>query len=326
LLPTLFYRAESGSREKLLYKRLDTNGMRGQGSLEYLIIAAAVLAIGAVVVVVVNSVFFAPKTSADVNKDKYLASVAGIEIQDYATPYDGTAATAPKTMIYKGVVYTGPSATSYPLPPDASAVATFSNGKQLAVGPQALFLESNSYYVYSAKGLGFVKNQGFEAEFDQWTKSCTTCPIEYVSGRGATVKFAQTGSPYVQQQFGSSAEPLTPSKTYRLCMDVNYTAVKSSCGAGWYGILTFVWWVSPAGSITSTPTTGTQWPDLGILTCNMPGGTALTSASGATADWNTYCRTMTVPDSGWVGLRVRPGAAAITAGNIWIDNVKLTEA
>lgn len=56
---------------------------KGQGSLEYLLILAAILAIAVVVIVVANSMIGTPQKTADLNKDKYECSMKGIELIDY---------------------------------------------------------------------------------------------------------------------------------------------------------------------------------------------------------------------------------------------------
>lgn len=78
---------------------------KAQGSLEYLLILAAILAIAVVVVVVANSMIAAPEGQADLNKEKYQASIAGLEFVGYNTLYAGTVETAPVAITYKDTPY-----------------------------------------------------------------------------------------------------------------------------------------------------------------------------------------------------------------------------
>ncbi len=53
---------------------------KGQGSLEYLLILAAILAIAVVVVVVANSMLSSPQQQSKVQQDRYACSLSGIEL------------------------------------------------------------------------------------------------------------------------------------------------------------------------------------------------------------------------------------------------------
>ncbi|MFC2175000.1 class III signal peptide-containing protein [archaeon] len=73
---------------------------RGQGSLEYLLIFAAILAIGVVVVLVANAILGAPSESLVVQEDKYNLALAGFEVIGYDSPFDPTVPdTLPKALI-----------------------------------------------------------------------------------------------------------------------------------------------------------------------------------------------------------------------------------
>jgi len=61
---------------------------KGQGSLEYLLILAAILAIAVVVVVVANSLLSSPQQQTKIGEDKYACSLQGIELVAYTTPGD----------------------------------------------------------------------------------------------------------------------------------------------------------------------------------------------------------------------------------------------
>ncbi|MCK4327011.1 MAG: right-handed parallel beta-helix repeat-containing protein [Candidatus Diapherotrites archaeon] len=60
---------------------------KAQGSLEYLLILAAILAIAVVVVVVANTLMAAPKTAAVVEEDKYTFATNGVELVSYSAPF-----------------------------------------------------------------------------------------------------------------------------------------------------------------------------------------------------------------------------------------------
>ena len=53
---------------------------KGQGSLEYLLILAAILAIAVVVVVVANSMLQSPQQQSKIQQDRYTCSLQGIEL------------------------------------------------------------------------------------------------------------------------------------------------------------------------------------------------------------------------------------------------------
>ncbi len=63
---------------------------KGQGSLEYLLILAAILAIAVVVVVVANSLLAAPQEQTQINEDKYGCSLQGIELVNYNSAFGST--------------------------------------------------------------------------------------------------------------------------------------------------------------------------------------------------------------------------------------------
>ncbi len=84
---------------------------RAQGSLEYLLILAAILAIAAVVVVIAQSMLSPGKKTADVGKTKYeLLTKHDIELSNYNKPFDPTSTpstleTAPEMIIKNGKEY-----------------------------------------------------------------------------------------------------------------------------------------------------------------------------------------------------------------------------
>jgi len=61
---------------------------RGQGSLEYLLILAAILAIAVVVVLVANAMLGQPSEAAAIQQDKYNLAIQGFEIKGYDKPID----------------------------------------------------------------------------------------------------------------------------------------------------------------------------------------------------------------------------------------------
>jgi hypothetical protein len=66
---------------------------KGQGSLEYLLILAAILAIAVVVVVVAQSMLAPGKAAGATTTDKYNCGLAGIELTSYDTSYTGSGLT-----------------------------------------------------------------------------------------------------------------------------------------------------------------------------------------------------------------------------------------
>lgn len=105
---------------------------RGQGSLEYLLILAAILALAVIVVLIANSMLGTPKETAVVNQDKYNFALQGWEIRGYDRPYDpNDPGTRPETIAKSGKSYgdggstpvgtaligaiTGGDGTSYPV-------------------------------------------------------------------------------------------------------------------------------------------------------------------------------------------------------------------
>lgn len=77
--------------------------MRGQGSLEYLLILAAILAIAVVVVVVANTMLRGGTASAGVNQDKLACANAGIELVGYNQRYAGPSEAKALRIKYTGV-------------------------------------------------------------------------------------------------------------------------------------------------------------------------------------------------------------------------------
>lgn len=99
---------------------------KGQGSLEYLLILAAILAIAVVVVVVANSMISAPTEQADLNQDKYECAIVGIELTDY-TKIGGTF----------GVSYSDHSCGKDYVATDNAANCTLNNGIEIGVSYSA---------------------------------------------------------------------------------------------------------------------------------------------------------------------------------------------
>ena len=69
-----------------------------QGSTEYLLILAAILAIAVVVVVVANGMLETPKSQAVFRTDSYRFAVAGMELVGYSQPFNGNKETAPAAV------------------------------------------------------------------------------------------------------------------------------------------------------------------------------------------------------------------------------------
>ena len=75
---------------------------KAQGSLEYLLILAAILAIAVVTVVVANQMLNPAETAAAIQQDKYVCGLQSIELIDYDKPYVGTKNTCPDFLKYEG--------------------------------------------------------------------------------------------------------------------------------------------------------------------------------------------------------------------------------
>ncbi len=76
----------------------------GQGSLEYLLIVAAVLAIGVTVALIASNMTSGARGSAEIDADKYACSLASVELVDYDQRYDGTNSTLPEVK-YRGALH-----------------------------------------------------------------------------------------------------------------------------------------------------------------------------------------------------------------------------
>ncbi len=91
--------------------RLVNKRERAQGSLEYLLILAAILAIAAVVVIVAQAMLSPAERTANVGKTKYeLLTKHDIELSGYNEPFDSTSRpstleTAPEMIIKSGKEY-----------------------------------------------------------------------------------------------------------------------------------------------------------------------------------------------------------------------------
>ncbi len=71
---------------------------KGQGSLEYLLILAAILAIAVAVVLVANQMMTPAEERGKISEDKHKCSLAGIELNGYDSRYDGTSETVPDSI------------------------------------------------------------------------------------------------------------------------------------------------------------------------------------------------------------------------------------
>ncbi|MBN3037244.1 MAG: hypothetical protein JW834_02250, partial [Candidatus Diapherotrites archaeon] len=102
------------------------------GSLEYLLILAAVLAIAVVVVVVANQMLAPAQAAAGVSEDKYRASVEGIELEGYSSLAVDAADARSQIRIIK---YLGDpvSEIASRRSVDKDLVATFSIGRDRSV-------------------------------------------------------------------------------------------------------------------------------------------------------------------------------------------------
>ncbi|MFC2174882.1 class III signal peptide-containing protein [archaeon] len=115
---------------------------RGQGSLEYLLILAAILAIGVVVVIVANSMLSAPSGQVGLQESKYECAIAGIELIGYHAVYQGA------TTIGE----TGPSAITFTDSMGVQQRLQYNNGlfvdeDPLAYGDVACNIGEHTLYV-----------------------------------------------------------------------------------------------------------------------------------------------------------------------------------
>ena len=93
---------------------------KAQGSLEYLLILAAILAIAVVVILVAHKVASPAQNSAIINQDKYSCAQAGIELVNYNSLVDPSKPKVAVHVRYRGKYYecwpngkyTGPSIPS----------------------------------------------------------------------------------------------------------------------------------------------------------------------------------------------------------------------
>ncbi len=74
--------------------------MRGQTALAYLVMLAAILTIAVTGVVIFQSMLSPAEAANIVLDDKYQASILGIKLVDYTTPYQGSKVTAPNAVVY----------------------------------------------------------------------------------------------------------------------------------------------------------------------------------------------------------------------------------
>ncbi len=79
---------------------------RAQGSLEYLLIFAAVLAIAVVIVLVANSLLGSPQEATEVQQDKYSFAVNGFEVNGYDKPINvNDPTTFPNSLNKQDTIY-----------------------------------------------------------------------------------------------------------------------------------------------------------------------------------------------------------------------------
>lgn len=80
---------------------------RGQGSLEYLLILAAILALAVIVVLIANMMLGSPRETNIVTQDKYNFAVRGAELRGYERPIDpgDACGTAPELIVVDGEEY-----------------------------------------------------------------------------------------------------------------------------------------------------------------------------------------------------------------------------
>jgi hypothetical protein len=89
-------------------------GMRGQGSIEILLVAVALLAFVGVVSVVVSGILTPKTVTGDVAADISECAAAGVELQQYSKAYVGTSATQPGVVRFRSHDFSPGAAASLP--------------------------------------------------------------------------------------------------------------------------------------------------------------------------------------------------------------------
>ncbi|MFC2174887.1 class III signal peptide-containing protein [archaeon] len=115
---------------------------RAQGSLEYLLILAAILAIGVVVVLVANSLLGAPAAQTGLQESRYACAIAGVELIGYNAAYEGA----------ETIGETGPSAITFTDSQGVQQRLQYNNGlfveeDPMAYGDLACTINSHTLYV-----------------------------------------------------------------------------------------------------------------------------------------------------------------------------------
>jgi len=137
------------------------NRKKGQGTLEYLLILAAILAIAVTVIVVANSLLSTPEGQLDIQDDLYRASLAGVQLIGYDQIYTGVPGTEPTQVIYQGTTHqvtpvsSVAEALALGINPD-DAIATIYIGE----GPNG---ESYTIYIFNP---GYILTQDLVEELD----------------------------------------------------------------------------------------------------------------------------------------------------------------
>ena len=112
---------------------------KGQGSLEYLLILAAILAIAVVVVVVANSMLAPGQEAGEVAQDKYNCGVVGIELHGYTRQPTNIGEAGALKVSYQGIGAPGGGTECTATIDEADADA------------QCSFGQEDEFYVYVQK-------------------------------------------------------------------------------------------------------------------------------------------------------------------------------
>ena len=126
---------------------------RGQGSLEYLLVLASILAIAVIIVLVANYMLGTPTESNVVSEDKYNFAVNGWDVKGYDRPFDPKdLSTLPKSFVHDGKEY---DVSANPIPDDAVPIGTITDSLG---NSHTVYVDDSNSYVDT--GHGFTDSDG----------------------------------------------------------------------------------------------------------------------------------------------------------------------
>ncbi len=181
---------------------------RGQGSFEYLLVVAGILAVAVVAVVASNHVFLSSKPTESVSRDMMDCGAAGIQLVDYHKPYDGTKDTAPGGIKPCGTCAILSLGSGTSNPPSSSSCKRFSSCKLqgkynlsvcFADGKWSAYLQSSGGWLnYGSPYQGGGGGGGSTIYPSDWipgkpdkVPTCA-CPIDPSKGNAATISSSKS--------------------------------------------------------------------------------------------------------------------------------------